>query len=64
MNDEIVAILKEIQKDLHTIASHMQVKRETLDEADEKLLDWLSPGALEKITNPRLREKINNRAHH
>lgn len=64
MDREIISILKEIQNDLHTIATSMQEhnKVETFDEFEERFLDSLSPGVLTKITNPRLVEKINTRA--
>ncbi|CAM3251245.1 hypothetical protein GHI93_11370 [Lactococcus hircilactis] len=66
MNEQmIISLLMDIQKELHTIATSMQENKrvETFDEFEEIFLDSLSPGALNKITNPRLVEKINIRAH-
>lgn len=61
----IISVLKDIQKELHTIATSMQENKrvETFDEFEERFLDSLSQGALNKITNPRLVEKINISAH-
>lgn len=68
MDKELILVLKEIQKDLHTIAISMQVKDQSyeisVNKFEENLISGLSPEALKKITNPRLIEKINNHACH